>query len=139
MLQKKKGRSFVGIMIFIAVIALFLRFGIEQVIKITISQNESFAQETLKLLATALENFAKDHLGVFPKSLSALIENNPPYIKKEYINLSYAKGYNYNCFRLEPAGYSCSASPLRCNLTGINTYTVSIGGYLVSEPCGKKE
>jgi hypothetical protein len=137
-MSNKKARSFVAIMITIAVTALFLRFAIEQLINLNISQNESNAQDTLKLISTAIENYSKDHQGIFPTSLFVLIQTDPPYIDKTYINQSSKKGYNFNCQRLESTGYTCSASPIKCNLTGRMSFTVTTGSTLTSEECEKK-
>ncbi len=134
-----KARSFVMIMIVVAVCALVLRVFIESLIKINIAQNESNASSTLKLISTALENYAQDHLGAFPSNLSVLTQTTPPYLDKDYIAQSPLKGYNYSCLRLEPSGYSCSASPTRCKLTGNMVYTITTGGSLISEVCETKE
>jgi len=107
-----KARSFVVIMIVIALAALILRIAIVQFINFTVIQNEANAQETLKLIATAIENYAKDHHGVFPTSLEALIQVKPAYIEKEYLSLSYEKGYNFNCLRLETS--VIPVPPARC-------------------------
>lgn len=134
-----RGRSFVAIMIIIAVSSLILRVAVEQVIKINITQNESDASGNLKLISTALENYAQDHLGVFPLDISVLTQTHPAYLDKDYIASSPVKGYNYSCVRLEPSGYSCSANPTRCGLTGNTIYTISSGGLLISEECSKRE
>jgi type II secretory pathway pseudopilin PulG len=134
-----RARSFVVIMIVISLAALILRFAIIQFVSFNITQNEASALETLKLLSTAIENYAKDHLGVFPTSLEALSQSSPPYIEKEYISLSYEKGYNFNCLRLETSGYTCSASPVRCNLSGRKNYIITTGQVMASEDCSKKE
>lgn len=126
-------------MIVIAVSALILRFAIERIIKITVAQNESYASETLKLISAAFENYAKDHLGTYPLELPTLTQNEPPYLDKDYLTQSPIKGYDYDCLRLETSGYSCSAHPVKCNLTGKKIYTVTTGGALVSEECSKKE
>lgn len=135
----KRGRSFVIIMVVIAICALVLRFGIEELIKINITQNESNASGTLKLISTALENYAKDHSGSFPTSLSLLTKDNPPYLDKDYIAESPIRGYNFGCGRLEISGYSCLATPIKCKLSGKMIYTVTTGGLLISEECTKKE
>jgi len=126
-------------MVTIAVATLVLRIAIERIIKINIVQNESNAQSTLKLISTALENYAKDHQGVFPSNFSDLTQKNPHYLGTDYIAESPVKGYNYNCSRLEPSGYSCSAMPVGCKLSGKIIYTVTTGGVFVSEECTKKE
>ncbi|MEI6631859.1 MAG: hypothetical protein WCL25_04525 [bacterium] len=134
-----KARSLVTVMIVIAVTALLLRTTVEQIIKISISQNESSALTTLKMISTALENYAKDNKGIFPANLSVLIKTSPRYLDQNYIAESPVKGYNYSCQRLEPASYSCSAIPASCKLTGRMSYTVVTGGSLLFEECSKKE
>jgi type II secretory pathway pseudopilin PulG len=134
-----KARSFVMIMVSIALTALLLRFVVERLIKFSISQNEANSQATLKLIAVALDNYAADHQGVFPKDLSILIHNKPAYLDKDYLSKSPFKGYDYACNRLDNLGYSCSASPLNCGLSGKRVFTVSTGGIMVSQPCDKKE
>lgn len=127
------------IMMVIAVCSLVLRVLIERLIKINIAQNESNAAVTLKLISAALENYAKDTLGAYPGNFSLLTQTNPPYLDKDYLAKSPLKGYNYNCLRLELSGYSCSASPTRCKLTGNTVYTITTGGSLISEVCEIKE
>ncbi len=138
-MKDNRARSFVTVMIVIAVSALLLRTTIEQVIKISMAQNESSALTNLKLISTALENYAKDHKGAYPASLSVLVNISPRYLDQNYINESPVKGYNYSCQRLEPSSYSCSAIPAMCKLTGRMSYTVVSAGSLVFEECSKKE
>ena len=126
-------------MIVVAVCAFLLRIAIDRIIKINITQNESNAQYTLKLIATALENYANDNQGAYPLSLSLLTQPSPPYLDKDYIKQSSIKGYLYNCPRLDGSGYNCSASPAQCKLTGSTVYSVTTGGILVSEGCNIKE
>lgn len=139
MIENKRAKSFVAIMIFIGFTALLLRFGIEKIIKINIAQNEAIASLTLKLISAALENYANDHAEVYPVSLSGLTQTKPPYLDKDYVLNSPLRGYIYSCSRLEPSGYSCSAIPVKCNLAGRLIYTVITGGSLISEECSKKE
>lgn len=134
-----RARSFVMLMMIIAVFSFLLRTVIERIIKINIIQNESGAQATLKLISTALENYSQDNQGVFPASLSLLTQTHPSYLDKDYVAQSPIKGYNYSCLRLEPSGYSCQAIPVKCKITGKIIYTITTAGALVSEECGKKE
>ena len=133
----KTGRSFVVIMLSIALGALLLRVVVEQVIKITIEQNESYAQATVKLISTALENFAKDNKGLFPEIITTLTQSQ--YLDKDYPSFSSIRGYVFNCSRLDQLGYSCSAVPVLCNLTGRTNYLISTGGLFIYEKCGKKD
>lgn len=137
-IKNKKARSFVTIMIAIAVSAFLLRFAIDKLIQNNMFQNESNASATLKLISAALENYAKDKRGVFPAELSALTKTSPRYLERDYSQFP-SKGYNFSCARLEPSGYSCLAVPVKCGLTGKIIHNVSTGGVLISEECSKKE
>lgn len=138
-MSRYAGKSFITIMIVTAICVLILRIVIKQIIKGNISQNESNAYATLKLVSAALENYAKDNKGLYPSSISVLTKAQPPYLDKEYIPPSPLKGYVFNCPRIEASGYNCYASPIKCNLTGQTTYTIITGGSLISEECSKKE
>jgi competence protein ComGC len=138
-MRKTSAKSFVTIMIVVAVLALLLRIVIDSIIKFNITQNESNAQGTLKLISAALENYSKDHNGIYPVSLSALTKSKPAYLDKDYNLEPTSKGYNYGCSRLDASGYSCFASPNICKLTGKVVYTVASGSLLVSQDCEKKE
>jgi len=133
------GRSFIIIILSIAATAFFLRIGIEQIIRINISQNESNAAATLKLISAALENYAKDKNGSFPENLSILTQTSPQYLDKNYIENVPIKGYSYMCSTLTPSDYLCSAIPVKCNVTGKKTYTITTGGVLISEKCSNKD
>ncbi len=87
--MNKKARSFVTIMISIALSVLILRFAVEQLIKKNIAQNETGALSTLKLISAALENYAKDNHGVFPLSLTVLTKTSPLYLDRDYIKGIY--------------------------------------------------
>ena len=134
-----RARSFVAIMVVIAVSALFLRLALEKIIKINIEQNQINASTTIKLISTALENFAKDNKGSYPENLASLADTQPPYLDKSYITPSPLKGYSYTWPRLEASGYSCSALPVLCGITGKEIYTISTGALLVVEKCDRKK
>lgn len=138
-MANEKARSFVTIMIVIAVSALLIRIVIGIFIGFTISQNESSASLTLKLISAALENYSKDNQGVYPSRFSTLTQSKPPYLDKDYIAASPVKGYAYACERLEPTGYQCSAVPVKCRLSGTQSFTISTGGILLFEECALKD
>jgi hypothetical protein len=137
-MNNDKARSFVTIMVIIAVSALALRFGIGKIIDMAIAQNESYATVTLKLISAALENYAKDKK-IFPSNFSLLTESSPAYLDEDYLNESPLKGYFYSCSRLDATGYSCSAFPIKCRLTGSRTFTVTTGGTIQTEDCDQKD
>jgi hypothetical protein len=134
-MRGRSGLTFVAVMISIALGAFFLRFAIEHFIDWTISQDESNAQESLKLISTAFENYAKDHLGMYPANLSTLWRSEPPYIAKGYTQMGTLKGYSFQCSVLDSGGYACSALPSRCRLTGNRIFRVTTGGSMATENC----
>lgn len=138
-MESQRGKSFVTIMIVIAILALVLRVAIEGLIQRNMALNQSNAQSTLKLISAAIENYAKNNQGAFPADLTVLTKPSPPYLDRDYVFQSPVKGYIYSCPRLEPSGYNCYATPSKCNLTGKLTYNVTTGGIAVFEECSKKE
>ncbi len=134
-----KARSFVMIMIIIALSSLFLRLAIEKIIEFNIKQNESYAQATLKSVSTALENYSRDHQGVYPAEPSALTGGPARYMDKDYLSGSLSKGYEFTCRRMDSSGYNCSALPLKCGFTGSKIYSVSTSGLFVFEDCSGKD
>jgi len=138
-MKDKRGKSFVTIMIVIALLALILRIVVEALINRNMALNQSNAQGTLKLISAALENYAKDNQGAYPANFSLLAKPQPPYLDRDYLAQSPIKGYNYSCPRLEPSGYSCSAAPKKCGFDGKIAYNVTTGGIAVLEECSKKE
>jgi len=134
----RRARSFVTIMIVIGLSALLLRTAIRKIIVYNIERNQSLAQVNLKLLYTALENYAKDNKGVYPANINQLTKGNPVYLERDYLATSSVRGYEYDCRRLDSTGYNCSATPVNCDLTGKKVYTISTGGLIISEDCDKK-
>lgn len=139
MIPGNKGKSFVTIMVIIALSALLLRIAIEKALVITCAQNEAAAQASLKAMATALDNYARDHKGIYPQSTATLVKSEPIYLDRDYIAESPMKGYIYNCARLDESGYSCYAFPQRCGFSGNSSFTVTTGNLLISENCREKD
>lgn len=132
------GRSFVTIMIVVALSALLLRLAIHKLIIYNIEQNQLLAQVNLKLLSTALENYALDNKNQYPERIDALTKKKPPYLERNYLAVPSVHGYEYDCPRLDPGGYNCSATPLDCKFSGKMVYSVSTGGLVIAESCDKK-
>jgi Tfp pilus assembly protein PilE len=134
----QKARSFVTIMIVVALSALLLRLAIHKIIAYNIQQNQSLAQVNLKLFSTAMENYAKDNKNVYPVSVDLLIKHNPVYLERDYLAATSVRGYEYDCQRLDATGYNCTASPVNCQLSGKMIYSVSTGGLIMTQGCDKK-
>ena len=136
-IKNNGAKSFVVIMIVIAVSAICLRILIEALLKINISQNESTASLTMKYISAALENYARDKDGIYPANFPFLVNTSPAYLDRNYISDSPIKGYSYSCPSLSISGYSCFAYPGKCRITGNTVYHISTGGILTLEDCRK--
>ncbi len=123
------------IMMVVAISALLLRLGLHRIIIYRIEQNQLAAQINLKLLSTAIENYAKDNKNIYPLSVELLTKSDPVYLEKDYLALTSLRGYEYDCQRLDAGGYSCTASPLDCKLSGKMVYIISTGGLMMTESC----
>ncbi|MDP2928144.1 MAG: hypothetical protein Q8N80_05045 [Candidatus Omnitrophota bacterium] len=134
----KRAKSFVTIMVVVALSALLLRLGLHRIIIYRIQQNQLLAQVNLKLFSTAVENYAKDNKNVYPVSIDLLTKRNPVYLERDYLAATSLRGYEYDCQRLDAAGYNCTASPVNCQLTGKMVYAVSTGGLIMAQSCDKK-
>lgn len=126
-------------MVVIAFLAIVLRIVVDGLISRNMALNQSNAQATLKLIAAAIENYAKSHQGAYPANFSDLTKSAPPYLDSDYVAQSPYKGYNYSCPRFESSGYGCYAAPAKCGLTGMLSYNAATGGIIVIEECNKKE
>jgi type II secretory pathway pseudopilin PulG len=133
----RKARSFVTIMVVVALSALLLRMAIHQIIIYNIQQNQLLAQVNLKLFSTAMENYAKDNNNVYPTNIDLLTKSQPPYLERDYLAATAVRGYEYDCQRLDTTGYNCTASPVNCQLTGKTVYAVSTGGLIMAQSCEK--
>lgn len=131
----RQARSFVTIMIVVALSALLLRLAAHKLIVYNIEQNQLIAQMNLKLLSTALENYAKDNKDLYPENIDLLTKSSPVYLQKDYLAVPSVRGYEYDCQRLDAGGYNCSAAPLDCKFSGKMVYNVSTGGLIIAESC----
>ena len=106
-----RAKSFVTIMVVVAISALLLRLGLHRIIIYRIQQNQLLAQINLKLFSTAMENYAKDNKNVYPVNMDLLTKSNPVYLQRDYLAETSLRGYEYDCQRLDAAGYSCRCRP----------------------------
>ncbi len=134
-----RARSFVTMMVAVAVSAFLLRLGLHRIIVYRIQQNQLLAQINLKLFSTAMENYAKDNKNTYPVSVDLLTKNKPVYLERDYLAAASVHGYEYDCQRLDASGYNCTASPVNCKLTGEMVYAVSTGGLIMARGCDENK
>jgi len=125
-------------MIVVALSVLLLRLAAHNLIVYNIEHNQALAQMNLKLLSKALENYAKDNRSQYPEDIKELTRGEPAYLERNYVAASSIRGYEYDCQRLDAAGYNCYATPLDCKFSGKMVYSVSTGGGFIAEKCDSK-
>ncbi len=130
-----RGKSFVTIMIVIALTALALRIGIEQLMRSTVTFDDQSASSAIKLVSAAFEQYAKDHGGVYPATMNNLTQSDPPYLNQAYLQPGVLKGYGFSCPRVDRSGYTCTAVPVRCRTSGSSIFTVTTGGAFTADDC----
>ena len=128
-----KARGFLPIIVSIAIIVIILKIVISQVIQFTTKQNEARAQEALRLLSVAFENYARDHMGSYAENITQLERSEPAYLGENILARTQLDGYVFSCERMESLGYRCSAAPAACGVSGRYVYSVSTGGAFQTE------
>lgn len=130
--MNKKGFTLVEIMIVVAIVALLAAIAIPGLLRSRINAQEATAQSTLKTIATAMESFAAANAGNYPADEAALTGANPPYMVAGIIGTH--DGYVFACGSFGSA-YSCTATPVTCNVTGTRTFTVAPGARITGAAC----
>ena len=125
----RKAFTLVEVLIVISIITLLVTISMPGLLRERMAANEESARAALKEISTALENYVEKN-SQYPVNFSDLVKANPPYLNYDYIAGSPIKGYNFTCQPFDTGGYSCSAAPQRCGLTGSKIYTITTGGML---------
>lgn len=102
--------------------------------KAIISANESVAITNLRSIALALESFAQQNKGTYPKDIYDLKAQKSQFIKHFSAYNATSQGYAY-LFHLSPQGYDVIAGPLECGFTGTKVFRAVSGGALYKGNC----
>lgn len=134
--MQRKGFTLVEIMVAVALISLLASFIVPRILQMRLAKNEQAAIANLKkIIAPALENYAKDNNGAYPASEQNLTQGKPPYLNNAY-NEKIIQGYAY-AFNLTESGYIVEARPYKCGPHGTarKVYTVSTGAVFNESDC----
>lgn len=122
----------VGIII-IPILAIGLAILIPGFVRGHLRANESSAQVALKNISAAYESFYASE-GAYPASLEDLLNVDMPYIDEDYTSGSY-RGYSISCRTIGSEGYTCSAIPVNCGISGRKVFVIDDTGTLYDEEC----
>ena len=87
--------------------------------------------QTLKLISTAIEEYARAH-GTYPNHSNELYFNDPPYLEEMYCNIE-RDGFQFSCL-MSSSGYRITAIPVSFEEGQIlKTYSIATGGVLSPE------
>jgi prepilin-type N-terminal cleavage/methylation domain-containing protein len=133
--KTKKSFTLVEIMIVVVIIALLSAVAIPGLLRARIVARGTAAKANLKAISTAIESFVATNDGVYPTDEGNLTNpaSGPKYLSKPFCNSGTAmNGYVYTCIWGE--GYTVNARPTSCDITGVESYNITIGGVLNVDP-----
>lgn len=130
--RKFKAFTLVEIMIVVAIIVILTSLAVPGLMVSRVTANEGAAKTTLKAIATACESYYACNFE-YPSDMSDLTEANPSYINEDY-TAGERQGYNFTC-DFTPSGYSCNATPVSCNVSGSEVFTITTGALVENTGC----
>lgn len=125
---------FWSIIFFLVILAAI---AIPKAVDMRLSANENAVEEIVKTISGAIEEYASEHEGVYPQNESDLVNADPAYLFQAY-DKRFVNGYNFSV-KLEAGGYTISALPEDCDVTGRKIFTMTKGGALSVNDCSAEQ
>ena len=127
--MSKQGYTIVEIMIVTGIILLLAAILVPNYLRARINANDATAQNTLKAISTAMENYFAINSS-YPGDTDDLIGEKPPYLNEDYF-IGTHNGFSFFS-ALTSSAYSVSAVPIDSR-HGSRSFTISTVAVLESD------
>lgn len=124
------------IMLVCAILAMIVTLSVPNINRARISANEQSAIGALKTLHTAIETYREVYNNTYPANLGVLANDSAPFIPRILVtgcnNTSASNYHGYQFCYSAPNSYTytCNATPLIMNTTGIRIFQVTKSGVI---------
>lgn len=128
--EQGRGFTLVEIMIVMAVLVSLAIIAIPGFLRARVIANESSAIGSLRTISTACESYrSMQNPSTYPPDLATLGTENPPYIDPTLAS-TQKQGYNFTYALVNANQYTCTATPITPNITGVRTFFVDESGVI---------
>lgn len=136
---KGQGLAITGIvlgsigLIVIPILAVTTAIFVPTVLKSTEKAHMESAKVALRAIATAYESYYVDN-NRYPTSIAEVTETDPPYLEYESIDVA-TKNYLFHCETDNSDNYICTATPIKCGVTGTKIFKIDNSFEIYEEDC----
>jgi len=128
--EQNKGFTLVEIMIVVAILVSLAVIAIPGFLRARVIANEASAVASMRTISTGCESYrSMQSPPTYPPNLVTLSTENPPYIDPTLAG-GQKQGYNFNYNLVNPSQYTCTATPITPNITGVRIFFVDESGVI---------
>jgi prepilin-type N-terminal cleavage/methylation domain-containing protein len=129
-LDLRKGFTLVEIMIVVAILVTLAVIAIPGFLRARVIANESSAIGSMRTISTGCESYrSMQNPPTYPPDLATLSTETPPYIDTT-LGSGTKQGYNFNYTLVGPNQFTCAATPVTVNISGVRTFFVDESGVI---------